>query len=161
MARSQPPASARVLLFDRLVDHEPRQPTEPQPRSTLSRGELHASVRREVEWLLNTRCPIPVHDLDDSTRSVVDYGVPDCSLLCPHSQTDHQRLEQLFSRTITAFEPRLQHVRVTVERCLGDSTALIAHIEAVLVVAPISEPIAFPVVVQDGMGRAAIHASAG
>jgi type VI secretion system lysozyme-like protein len=150
-----------VLLFDRLIDHEPHQPTEPQPQSTLSRGELQASVRREVERLLHTRCPIPVHDLDNSARSVVDYGVPYSSLLSPHSQRDHQRLEQLFSRTITAFEPRLRHVRVTVERCSSDYTALVAHIEAVLVVASMSEPVAFPVIVQDDMRKAAVHASAG
>jgi type VI secretion system protein ImpF len=134
MASSPTPASARAPLFDRLVDHQPRQPSEPQPRSTLSRGELHASVRREVERLLNTRCSVPASELDDSARSVVDYGVPDGALLSPHSQTDNQRLEQLFSRAISAFEPRLRHVRVTLERCVNDHTALVAHIEAVLVV---------------------------
>jgi type VI secretion system protein ImpF len=161
MASAPTPASARVPLFDRLVDHEPRQPTEPQPRSTLSRGELHASVHREVERLLTTRCPIPASALDDSARSVVDYGVPDGALLSPHSQRDHQRLEQLFSRTITAFEPRLRHVRVRLERCVSDHRGLVAHIEAVLVVAPMHESMAFSVVVQDDLGRTDRHASAG
>jgi type VI secretion system protein ImpF len=161
MAHAQTPARARAPLFDRLVDHELRQPTESQPRSTLSRAELQASVRQEVEWLLNTRCPIPAHDLDNRARSVVDYGVPDCSLLTPHSQRDHQRLEQLFSHAITAFEPRLRHVRVTVERRSNDHTALVAHIEAVLVVASIREPMAFPVLVQNDVGRIDSHARAG
>jgi type VI secretion system protein ImpF len=161
MANSPTPVSARAPLFDRLVDYEPRQPTEPQPRSTLSRGELHASVRREVERLLTTRCPIPASELDDRTRSVVDYGVPDGALSSPHSQRDLQRLEQLFSHTISAFEPRLRQVRVTLERCGSDHTALVAHVEAVLVVASMHEPMTFPVVVQDDARRTERHTSAG
>jgi type VI secretion system protein ImpF len=160
MAARAPQASARALLFDRLVDRATREPTEPQPKSTLTRAELHESVRREVEWLLNTRCPVPADHLDPRERSVIDYGVPDGATSSPHSQADRQRLATVLRHTITAFEPRLRQVRVLVAECVEAHKPLQVRIEAVLVVAAISDPIAFSVVVQGDRGGAEVHASA-
>lgn len=153
-------ASARALLFDRLVDGAPRQPTEIRPQSTLTRRALHESVRQEVERLLNTRCPVPAHVLGHRERTVIDYGVPDCATFSPHSPTDRQRLAALLRHTIVAFEPRLRHVRVMVEEFVDTQKALQVRIEADLVVDSVREPIAFPVVIQCDTGGSAVHASA-
>ena len=53
--------AARAPLFDRLVDLDPSTQEESRPLRVQSRMELKASVRQEVGWLLNTRCPIPAH----------------------------------------------------------------------------------------------------
>lgn len=136
---------ARALLFERLVDHEPYVPREPQPFRTLSVPEIRASVRREVERLLNTRCAASAEALDGRERTVLDYGLPDFSALAPQRGADRQRLAGQITRAITAFEPRLRQVRVTVEPPTTTQRRLLAHIEAVLVVGTVTEPMAFPV----------------
>lgn len=159
MANTHISAFSRALLFERLVDRQPREPAEPHPLRRLTRRELRESVRREVGWLLSTRCPIPIHRLDERERSVIDYGVPDFSTFSPHSQEDHRRLAQLLSRSIAAFEPRLRHVRVTVERYLEERKSLLVRLDAVLVVESVTEPIAFPVMIQHETGVTTVHGS--
>ena len=77
--RIYPGASA--LLFERLVDDDPRTAREPQPFRTLTIPEVRASVRREVARLLNTRCAASAAVLAGRERTVLDYGIPDCN--CP------------------------------------------------------------------------------
>ena len=67
----------RTLLFDRLVDRDPKLRHEVRPMRTLDRRGLKESVRRDLELLLNTRCPLPAHRIPPRDRSVVDYGIPD------------------------------------------------------------------------------------
>jgi type VI secretion system lysozyme-like protein len=142
-------SGARALLFERLVDFDPRMRREPQPFRTLTLPELRASVRREVERLLNTRCPYSAAELEGRDRTVLDYGMPDFSALSPQRAEDRQRLAEQITQAITAFEPRLRQVRVTVEPPTLPQRRLLAHIEAVLVVNAVTEPVAFPVVLTD------------
>jgi type VI secretion system lysozyme-like protein len=107
--------------------------------------------------LLNTRCPLPAQVLAQRERSVLDYGVPDFSTLAPQSSADQLRLAQSIRQTITAFEPRLQQVRVTVERYMDDQKALLVRLDAVLVVASVVEPIAFPLVLSHETGAVKVH----
>lgn len=154
------PGYTRALLFDRLVDDAPREPVEPQPRRTFTRAELRESVRRELVGLLNTRCPVAAPAHDPRARSVIDYGVPDCALFSPNSEADQQRLAQILCEAITAFEPRLQQVRVMVETFQEHHKALQVRIEAVLVVASVSEPIVFTAVAHHNQGVFQVHADA-
>ena len=139
----------RALLFDRLVDLDPRSTTEPRPLRTLTRRELRESVRREVERLLNTRSPTPAHLLEDRERTVIDYGVPDLAEFAAQRAEDHQRLTSLFARAIAAFEPRLRRVRVRVEGLVEMRRALVVRIDALLVIESVTEPVSFSVVVRD------------
>lgn len=146
-------SGARALLFDRLIDLDPTIPTEPQPLRTLNRRELRESVRREVERLLNTRCPIPAHLLDERERTVIDYGIPDLAEFGAHKADDHKRLALIFTQTIAAFEPRLRRVRVSVERLPDTKRGLVARIEGLLVVESVTEPVSFPIVIRDESGE--------
>jgi type VI secretion system lysozyme-like protein len=110
--------------------------------------------------LLNTRCPVAAPAHDPRARSVIDYGVPDCALFSPNSEADQQRLAQILCEAITAFEPRLQQVRVMVETFQEHHKALQVRIEAVLVVASISEPIVFTAVAHHNQGMFQVHADA-
>ncbi|MDH3599966.1 MAG: type VI secretion system baseplate subunit TssE [Candidatus Tectomicrobia bacterium] len=150
-------AGARALLFDRLVDLDPHTPAEPLPLRVLTTQKLRQSVRREVERLLNTRLPIPAHDVIDWERTVLDYGVPDFTALSPHSSTDQDALASGIRDAIDAFEPRLQQVRVNVERFADDQKALVARIDADLVVEGVSEPVSFPVLIRSGSGEAEVE----
>jgi len=150
---------ARALLFERLVDLDPQAPTEPKPLRTLNRRELRESVRRELEWLLNTRCPIPAPLLDERERTVINYGIPDLSWFYPQNPRDQRRLASILSQTISAFEPRLRQVRVTVERYLDVQQALYVIVDALLVIESITEPVSFPVVIYSKRGGSEVHAS--
>jgi type VI secretion system protein ImpF len=149
--------SARALLFERLVDDDPHTPTEPRPLRTLSQQELRASVRREVRRLLNTRCLTGVARTADREPTVLQYGVPDLADFSPQSPTDSKRLAALLSQAIAAFEPRLRQVRVTVERFVDDHKALLARLDAILVVEAIKEPVSFPILIQRPHGETEVH----
>ena len=144
----KPKETARALLFERLVDLNPESQIEPHPLRTLDAEELKESVRREVERLLNTRCPLSA-DLYERKRdlTVIDYGVPDFSQFNSQSSDLRKRLAAIFSQAISAFEPRLRQVRVLVEDSMDNEKSLLAHVDAMLVVESINEPLSFPVVI--------------
>jgi type VI secretion system protein ImpF len=150
---------ARASLIDRLVDRNPRSQWEAQPLRTLTREELKESVRRDLEWLLNTRTPLPGLLLDKKELTVIDYGIPDFGSYSP-TNPDHQKLlAQRITRSISVFEPRLQKVNVTVEPEMPDEKTLTIHLDAVLVVESLSEPVSFRTVLQGQAGRVEIHES--
>jgi predicted component of type VI protein secretion system len=63
-------------------------------------------------------------------------------------------------RTIAAFEPRLQQVRVTVEGSTEHERALQGRIEAVLVGDVASEQVSFPMVMRMKSGEVEVQGSA-
>jgi len=158
MADPKPIAGARALLFDRLVDVPDWKQHEEPPR-ILNREQLKASVRCELSRLLNTRCSIPLHRLGEEERSVVNYGIPDFSSLSPHNADDHVLIASIVGQTITAFEPRLRHVRVEVGPASPAESALWLNINAELVVGLFAEPVSFPVTLNNKSGTAEMHDS--
>ncbi len=145
-------------LFDRLVDRDPRLRHEMRPMRTLDRRGLRESVRRELEQLFNTRCPIPAHRLPIRERSVIDYGVPDFSVFSPRSYDDRVRLAELLRRTIEAFEPRLIEVQVSLEPHPGNDLSLLGLIEAKLLTDMVAEPVSFETSLDIKEGKIEVHA---
>src|SRR6476661_1800753 len=156
MADPKPIAGARALLFDRLVD-VPDWDERERPLRILNSEQLKASVRRELERLLNTRCSIPLHRLGEEERSVVNYGIPDFSSLSPHNADDHALIASIVGQTITAFEPRLRQVRVEVGP--GAQSSLFLNISAELTVGLFTEPVSFPVTLNSKSGTAEMNDS--
>src|SRR5437016_3963633 len=101
---------ARAPLLDRLTDLDTRTSREPRPLRTLSYQELLASVRREVEDILNSRCPFAAAELADRPRTVLEYGAPDFSELSPMAVEDQKRICRELAAVIETFEPRLRDV---------------------------------------------------
>ena len=67
-------------VLDRLIDLEPRVSTEPPKSNATSLADLKQSVRRDLEWLLNTRYFYDPGDgvgLEETIKSVAFYGLPD------------------------------------------------------------------------------------
>ncbi len=120
MPGSDPPG--RALLFEALVDDPDRRglfgaaPAQPftEPFRTLDVARARASLRREVSWLLNTRCGATVAELASRERTVLDYGLPDLAGFDVDSELDRLRLAALIREAIAAYEPRLRRPRVTV-----------------------------------------------
>ena len=158
MADPKPIAGARALLFDRLVDI-PDWDERERPLRVLNSEQLKASVRRELERLLNTRCSIPLHQVSEEERSVVNYGIPDFSSLSPHNADDHTLIASIVGQTITAFEPRLRQVRVEVGPVSAAESALWLNISAELAVGMFAEPVSFPVILNSKSGTADMHDS--
>ena len=156
MSQPKPIAGARALLFDRLVDVADGHFDE-QPSRILNEKQLKASVRRELERLLNTRCSIPLHQVAEEERSVVNYGIPDFSSLSPHNADDHALIASIVGQTIAAFEPRLRQVRVEVGPAFGAESALWLNISAELAIGLYSEPVSFPVTLNTQSGTAELH----
>ena len=159
MPEPKPIEGARALLFDRLVDVPPEWDEHERPLRILNHEQLKASVRRELERLLNTRCSIPLHQLGEEERSVVNYGIPDFSSLSPRNADDHVLIASIVGQTITAFEPRLRQVRVEVGPVSGAQSSLSLNISAELTVGLFSEPVSFPVTLNSKSGTAEINDS--
>lgn len=154
---SKTPFTARASLIDRLVDFRPKSPWEAPPLRTLTREELKESVRRDLGWLLNTRTSIPAHLLDERELTVIDYGIPDFGSYSPANSDDRGLLAKRITRSIRAFEPRLQEVKVTVAPQMVNEKTLRVNLDAVLVVEPVKEPISFQTVFQRETGTWEVH----
>lgn len=156
MPQPKPIAGARALLFDRLVDLHPEEKEE-RPLRILNRDQMRASVRRELERLLNTRCSLPLHGLGEAERSVVNYGIPDFSSLSAQNADDHALIASIVSKTISTFEPRLRHVRVEVRPIENEEGALWLSIEGVMATDLFNEPVSFPVLLNSKNGAAEVQ----
>lgn len=159
MRQPKPIAGARALLFDRLVDLHPKADEAERPLRILDREQLKASVQRELEWLLNTRCSLPLHGLSEAERSVVNYGIPDFSSLSAQNADDHALIASIVAQTISAFEPRLSQVRVEVQSIEDQEGSLWLFIDGVLAVDLFNEPVSFPVLLNSKNGVAKVHDS--
>lgn len=145
----------RALLFDRLVDLHPDDHSEPRPLRTMDREELKDSVRREVARLLNTRCGFPAEALEGRERTVLEYGLPDCTHLHTRDPGAQRALTDEVARTVTAFEPRLRQVKVAVEPLRNSQRELLVRVDALLVAGDVVEAVSFPVSIGDASHGAA------
>ena len=87
MARKDNEVRITQSVLDRLIDHEPNLSTEAPKSRSGSLHELKQAVRRDLEWLLNTRChgDESVDDDLECRRSVAFYGLPDIMGMSPKS----------------------------------------------------------------------------
>src|SRR5579863_7803093 len=114
MARGAGETTITISVLDRLIDMEPDNRME----NPLSRAQsvrlLRNSVRRDLEWLLNTRriADSPEEGLKEVNRSTYVYGLPDLSVISVGSSGDRNRLVRQLVNAINTFEPRLANVRV-------------------------------------------------
>jgi type VI secretion system protein ImpF len=123
---------------------------------------LKAAVRRDLEWLLNSRriADPPDEALREIQRSVYMYGLPDLSALTMASNSDRNRLVKSIMTTINLFEPRLANVRlVMVESPDAGKKDVRLRIEAMLRMDPVPEPVSFDTVIELKSGNC--HLSGG
>ncbi len=142
------------MLFERLVEVGIGEHDIGSHLRMLDVDGLKASVRREVEWLLNTRCPVSVDRLEERERTTIDYGLPDFSGKYTWDFAHQRELARFIGQTISAFEPRLQDVEVTVAPLPYRHDGFRVAIAARLVVGEVVEPLSFPVVISQLQSRA-------
>lgn len=137
-------------VLDRLLDFEPKNSQEaPQSRSK-SLGELKHSVRRDLEWLLNSRSFSEEIDerLEETPSSVIAYGLPDFTGVSVSNHNELKNLKQALETAIKNFEPRFLDVKIRLEPVNNVDRTLHFRIEAFLNVEPSPEPIVFDTILQ-------------
>jgi type VI secretion system protein ImpF len=151
MARGAGETTITISVLDRLIDMEPDNRLE----NPLSRAQsvrlLKNSVRRDLEWLLNTRriADLPDEGLKEVSKSTYAYGLPDLSAISVGSSGDRNRLVRQIVASINLFEPRLANVRVVlVETPDAGRKDVRMRIEAMLRMDPVPEPISFDTVIE-------------
>ena len=142
-------------LLDRLIDYEPRESRESPKSRSANLRELKAAVRRDLEYLLNSRCfpdEIP-ESLQELNKSVALYGLPDFTKNNIKNHNEQRKLTEQLEWAIRTFEPRLMDLEITLDPVNDIERSLRFRILAQLKVDPIPEPIAFDTVLQMGSGE--------
>jgi type VI secretion system protein ImpF len=150
LARTTSELLVTQSVLDRLVAVE----DWPATRSQSVRF-FREALKRDVEWLLNTRRP-PLVQLDSwpaAKASVVNYGLPDITSLGLTSAADHNTLRLAIAACLRAFEPRLTDVHVTLEGSDLADRRLRFHIEGNLRLDPAPEEVAFDTVLELSSGE--------
>ena len=100
---------------------------------------LQASVRRDLEWLLNTRRTPEAADEEypEVAKSVYNYGLPDLNALNWESSRDRTRLARAVQEALDIFEPRLRGIQVVpLEPVAGAPHVMRFQIEGLLEMDP-------------------------
>lgn len=155
MARTENEIRITPSVLDRLLDFEPKESKEAPKSRSKSLRELKLSVRRDLEWLLNTRCyPEDVDEnLEETLKSVIFFGLQDFTGVSAKSHIEQKRLTQAVETAIKNFEPRFIDLKVTLEPINNIDRLLRFRIEARLDIDPVPEPIVFDTVLQLGSGE--------
>jgi type VI secretion system protein ImpF len=137
-------------VFDRLLDYEPDMSREPPSSRAKSLRLFKQAVRRDLEWLLNTRQVVGgiPDELQELRRSLASYGLADFSSAGGNNIADQNKMRRFMEESIRVFEPRLQDVSVSVEPIETGERALRFRIDANLVVDPAPEPVTFDTTLQ-------------
>jgi type VI secretion system protein ImpF len=162
MARGLGETTITISALDRLIDLEPDNSMENPLSRSQSVRLLKNAVRRDLEWLLNSRriADPPDEGLKELNRSAYVYGLPDLSSLTMASTADKNRLVRQILSAINLFEPRLMNVRlVMVETPDASKKDVRLRIEAMLRMDPVPEPVSFDTVIELKSGNC--HLSGG
>ena len=161
MARGEIERTVRQSVLDRLIDNDPRSALDPPTTFAQSVRQLKASVRRDLEWLLNTRrTPNDAPEqLSDVRHSLYGYGLPDITSMGRDSTGEHDRLRRQIAEAVTAFEPRLADVRVSmVEQADDKRRQLRFLIEGLLRMEPNPEHVVFDTILEISSGEYQVRA---
>ena len=145
MARSDFEHLVTIPLLDRLIDRDPRNSQEPMLTRAQSVRMLKDSLRRDLEWLLNTR-RILEESTDpkaELTSSLYNYGLPDVTHFTLSSVRDQNRLSWLLESTVAIFEPRLRGAKVYMEPAERGSMQIKFRVDGMLVMDPAPERVSF------------------
>jgi type VI secretion system protein ImpF len=152
-----------LSVLDRLMDYDHRNRVEAMPAPAQSARAMRAAVRRDLEWLMNTRRIIqdPPEDCKELQRSVYAYGLPDISSLSLFSTVDQKLLLKAIETAVVLFEPRLARPKVTLRPVTESSRSVHFVIEGLLRLDPEPEPIVFDAVLDLTSGTYAIQGDSG
>jgi type VI secretion system protein ImpF len=165
MAGAKPQEILRHSVIDRLAEQGSARGSSRDLRIGLE--ELRAAVRRDLEWLLNTRLVMPpeIESLErfpEARRSILGYGLPDLTTFSPANEADTHSVCALIEEAVRVFEPRLIPRSVRVEFLPSsrvDDFLLHFKIHGTLFVEPIREQVSFDTNMDPSCGALAVQES--
>jgi type VI secretion system protein ImpF len=151
MPRWEPEQTVTQSIIERLVDSDPGSTVETPPTRAQSVRQLKTSLRRDLEWLLNTRrTPDPAgEEYRETAKSLFNYGLPDITALSWDSSRDRTRLARFLEDVVHTFEPRISRLKIVpLEADQGSRHILRFQIEGMLEMDPAPEHVSFDTVLQ-------------
>jgi type VI secretion system protein ImpF len=156
MARTSAESAVTLSVLDRLIDQDPRNSREVALTRAQSLRQFKDSLRRDLEWLLNTRrvAVPPEESLKEVNRSLYIFGLPDFSGYKLSSPQDQTRLLRYIQTATKLFEPRLANVKVVpLEGGLISARTMRIRIEGLMLVDPAPEHVSFDTVLELTSGQ--------
>lgn len=135
---------AEILITQSLIDRLANVEKWPTTRKD-SESMYRKSLKRDVEWLLNTRQPLlpELEAYPVAAASVVNFGLPDIQGFNGSDGRDKNVLSASLLKTIRTFEPRIKQPRVYMLRTDPTSRSLRFHIEGQISFENMQEEITF------------------
>lgn len=146
-------------VLDRLLDDAPDVAQEPPASRQQNLRELKEAVKRDLEWLLNTRQMVggvPA-ELKEVNHSVAVYGLPDFTNANIKSEVDKTMMRRAIETAISVFEPRLEDVIVMIAERRPNELTMRFRIDARLKVEPAPEPVTFDTTLQLDSGQYSVR----
>jgi type VI secretion system protein ImpF len=144
--RAAAPLRAQLPLLDRLIDDAPDRSDDPPLSAAAALAALEASLRRDLEALLNAhrRWRSWPEAYGELKVSPVAWGVSDFTAGAFNDPRRREELRAEVEETIRRFERRLTRVRVSLVAAKDPLAATLRlRIDGLLRVEPQPEPIAF------------------
>lgn len=150
----------QISLVDRLTDLAPKERVETPYTPAQAVRVLKAGLRRDLEWLLNSRRRIdePPEGARELPLSLFLYGLPDMSGRQVGVGRQQDELAREIERAVAAFEPRLRNVTVKAFSATSVSRVLRFQIDGVLKIEPGTERISFDTTLELGSGAYQVEA---
>lgn len=144
MARAKSELLVTQSLMDRLTNYEDWPTTR-----NASLRMYREGIKRDVEWLLNSRRPV-VPELEGrvmASKSVFNFGLPDLTSFSVKN-ADPGALLIAIRQTLLNFEPRIKDPRVFLVRTDVLARSLRFHVEGKLMFENGEEDISFDTVLE-------------
>ena len=145
MARPKSEVPITQSLIDRLMDVE----QWPETRAA-SIGMYRESMKRDLEWLLNTRQPVipELESFPATAASVLNFGLPDIHSFDGSAGKEQNALTVALEKCVRTFEPRINQPRVYLTRSDHLTRSLKFHIEGQVFYENMKEEIKFDTVLE-------------
>jgi type VI secretion system protein ImpF len=130
-----------------------RKASAAQRREAINR--FKDSVKRDLEWLLNTRQVVDARlpEYNEVARSVYAYGLPDITSVNVGSVHDQNELRRRMEDCIAVFENRLSKTEIALEPLVGLTRALRFTISGVVLMDPAPEDIVIDTILDPANGQ--------
>ncbi|SPE38308.1 conserved hypothetical protein [Candidatus Sulfopaludibacter sp. SbA3] len=164
MPRWESEQTVTQSVLERLIDRDPALAVDPPPSRAQSVRLLKQSLRRDLEWVLNTRrTPTPAgSEFAELEKSLYNFGLPDVTNLSWDNSRDRSRLARTLEQTVAIFEPRITGLKVVaLEYAPGAQHILRFQIQGLLDMDPAPEHISFDTVLQLTSGEYQVKGDTG
>jgi type VI secretion system lysozyme-like protein len=150
---------SKQLLFNLLIDDDPDEAFEDVSKNHLSFNEVIDSIISEISKVLNTRLTAKFEDYEELKDDPLNYGIPslygltDSNTFDATSPNQWVKISKLCERAISAFEPRITEVEVTIDGFTPSKQALNILIRGNVYFNKIREEVRFPLAIECGNAR--------